>query len=90
MVYSISYDLNNPSEKCKKLHHLIIGISKNNWVHALDSTYIIKSDKSAEEIYERLSYALDSNDLIFVSELAKNFSGYLKMDLWKPIEHLFY
>lgn len=77
MVYSISYDLYAPNQQYEKLHELIAQVSENNYCNSLKSTYIIKSDKTANDIRNFLSKALDKNDYIFVSEIASNYSGFL-------------
>jgi len=89
MVYKISYALSEPGQKYDKLRKLIIGISNDLWVYPLDSTYIIKSDKTSKEIYNFLSSVLDNNDKILITEITKNYSGYLDKDTWTYIQNLF-
>lgn len=75
MVYNISYDLYQPNQKYDELHKLMEVISNGNYSHIMGSTYIIKCDKTSDEICTFLSKALDNNDYIFVSEIIKNFYG---------------
>ncbi|WP_271814223.1 hypothetical protein [Clostridium beijerinckii] len=89
MVYNVSYDLHDPGQKYKELHELIVSVSNNRWAHILDSTYIIESNKTSEEIHLALSKALDSNDNILVCEINKNYHGYLKKKYWQYIKGLF-
>ena len=89
MVYSISYDLHEPGQKYKKLHQLIKDISNDRWANILESTYIIKSFMSPEQIYKHLSSALDKNDCIFISEITSNYSGVLGEDMCPYIKNLF-
>ncbi|NFM56654.1 hypothetical protein FDB98_06720 [Clostridium botulinum] len=89
MVYNISYDLNDPGQKYEQLHELIVEISNNRWVHPLKSTYIIQSSKTSEQIYNSLSAALDSNDLILITEINHNFYGALTKKYWSRIKSLF-
>ena len=88
MVYNVSYDLCEPGQKYKKLHELIVKISNNRWAHILDSTYIIQSSSSSEQIYKYLSSALDKNDKIFISEVL-NYYGYLESEHIEYIKGLF-
>lgn len=77
MVYNISYDLYQPNQKYNELHKLIEIISNGDYSHILDSTFIIKCDKTSDEICTFLSKALDNNDYIFVSQIFKNFYGFV-------------
>lgn len=89
MVYNISYDLHAPSQRYDKLHELIMRISNGKWSHTLDSTYIIQSFNSAEQIYNSLLPALDRNDRIFICEITQNYYGQLKTEQWTYIKSLF-
>lgn len=89
MVYNISYDLCAPNQKYDKLHELIVKVSNGKWAHVLDSTYIIQSFSSAEQIYNSLLPALDNNDRIFISEITKSYYGQLKTEQWTYIKGLF-
>ncbi|MFT8313214.1 MAG: hypothetical protein ABF633_03045 [Clostridium sp.] len=89
MVYNISYDLSNPGQKYEKLHKLIVEVSNNRWSHALDSTYIVQSNKTSKQIHDHLSAALDANDNIFICEIKENYAGVLDKDHWPYIENLF-
>lgn len=89
MVYNISYDLNDPGQKYEQLHELIVEVSNNRWVHPLKSTYIIESSKTSKEIYNYLSPALDSNDLVLITEMNDNLYGALAKKYWTCIKNLF-
>ncbi|OOM74562.1 hypothetical protein CLPUN_38030 [Clostridium puniceum] len=89
MVYNISYDLHAPKQKYDQLPELILKISNGKWSHILDSTYIIQSFSSAEQIYNSLLPALDHDDKIFISEITQSYYGQLKTEQWRYIENLF-
>lgn len=89
MVYMISYDLHNPGQKYQKLYELIVEVSNNRWAHSLESTYVIKSNKTPKEIYNVLSKALDSNDNILIAEISPNYYGRLDKKHWPYIKDLF-
>ena len=65
-TYLISYDLNRPrgNDDYKELIDAIKTFGK--WWHYLDSTWIIKSDKSAVGIRDVLMPYIDSGDEILV------------------------
>jgi hypothetical protein len=66
-VYLIGYDLNKPrgQNDYTKLHEAIKKIS-GFWWCSLDSTWVVKSDKSAAQIRDILAPYLDSGDEMFV------------------------
>lgn len=89
MVYNISYDLHSPDQKYDKLKKLIIAVSGDRWSKPLESCYIIKSTKSAEEIYKFLSPALDPDDRILITEITSKYYGFLNNTYWDYIKGLF-
>jgi hypothetical protein len=63
-TYLIGYDLNKQGQDYKTL---IDEIKKlGTWWHCLDSTWIIKSDSTAEAIRDYLKQYIDSNDELLV------------------------
>lgn len=66
-TYMIGYDLHKPSQDYPKLEKAIKKFGW--WWHHLDSTWIIKSDMSASEVYDFLSHFMDGNDALLVAAL---------------------
>lgn len=67
--YMIGYDLNKSDKDYDGLIKKIKEIS-GTWWHHLDSTWIIKTTKSAEEIRNLLSPYIDNNDELLVAHLS--------------------
>jgi len=67
-TYLIGYDLNTPG---KDYQPLIDKIKEtfNTWWHGLDSTWIVKSNLSAEQIRDILRLLIDDNDELLVVSL---------------------
>lgn len=63
--YLISYDLNKPGQNYSDLYDAIKKVG-STWWHCLDSTWIVKSTKSAAQIRDALLPCLDKNDRILV------------------------
>jgi len=89
MVYVISFDLNK--EKDKKgyddISDAIKDISNGYCAHYLDSTWLIKSELMAKDIFQRIKPFLDQNDECIVIEVNKNNrNGWLKDSQWKYLE----
>jgi hypothetical protein len=66
-IYLIGYDLNKPrgEDDYPNLIKAIKGIS-GTWWHHLDSTWLVKSDKTAVQIRNLLQPYLDSGDELLV------------------------
>ena len=80
--YIITYDLNNPGQKYTDVIAAIKS-SAVSWTHYLESSFIITSNLSANEIQERIKPYLDNSDRLFISELAKNnHQGWLDTEQW--------
>lgn len=73
LIYCISYDLIAPNKNYDELYSAIkaFGI----WWHQTGSVWFIKSNKNAGEIRDYLLQFIDSNDKIFVIQVAKNWGG---------------
>ncbi len=66
--YMVGYDLNNSNKDYSGLIAKIKEIS-GTWWHHLDSTWIIRSEKSAKEIRDLLSPFIDADDELLVAGL---------------------
>lgn len=69
MLYMIGYDLNKPGQDYTPLFDAIKAMS-NAWWHYLDSTWLIESSYSAEQIRDHLSTVIDMNDELLVAAIS--------------------
>ncbi len=65
--YIIGYDLNKSGQDYYKLYKTIK--SAGDWWHSLGSTWIVKSDKTADEIHSMIAEVIDDNDELLVALL---------------------
>lgn len=80
-MYFIGYDLNSPGQKYSELTDIII---KNFGSRAkpLESTWLVITNKTAEQIYKLLVSVLDKNDRILIMETnPENRAGYLDKEI---------
>lgn len=66
-TYIIGYDLNRPGQDYKILEDAIKALG--NWWHCLDSTWIVKTNRSAVDIRDTLQSHIDANDELLVAAL---------------------
>lgn len=77
----ITYDLQKPHQDYANLIKAIEGYG--NYAHILKSTWLIRTTKSAQQVYEELSPFLDTNDFIFVTGVdERNQQGWLPKKFW--------
>lgn len=66
-AYFISYDLNKQGQDYSGLFDAIK--SYGTWLHPLDSTWLISTTDRAEQVFNKLSPHIDSNDRILIMEI---------------------
>ncbi|MCP3810080.1 hypothetical protein NLX78_22935 [Paenibacillus sp. Lou8.1] len=74
-VFVVSYDLNKAGKDYAGLYSAIK--SCGPWMHKLDSTWLISTQKSAEEVYNILAPHIDSDDKVLVIKADKNWHAKL-------------
>jgi hypothetical protein len=67
-TYMIGYDLHRPGQDYTTLYDAIKALGAN-WWHCLDSTWLIKSNRSATDIRDALVKYIDGNDELLVASL---------------------
>lgn len=88
-VYVVSYDLNKSGQEYEGLYEEL----KNSaaWWHYLDSTWLIYTSESADQLYSRIGKHIDENDYALVIEVKRNYQGWLPDKAWEWIrEHVSY
>lgn len=81
--YIVAYDLNAPGQNYKKMTEALEAYGTNQ-KKILETTWLLKTRKSAQEIYDDLTRNLDSNDYIIVIEVVpSNKQGWLPKAAWE-------
>ena len=83
MLYVVSYDLKKPGKD-------YIGLTEQlqnspRWWHYLGSTWLIATEESASQLYNRLAAHLDSGDRLLIIEAGNHIGGWLAKDAWEWI-----
>ncbi|MBH0331066.1 SinR [Brevibacillus brevis] len=91
-VYLISYDLNKSGKDYKGVYEAIkaSSVGGNTWWHYLDSTWIIKSNLSVQQVYEKIRLHTDSDDFFLVIEVKNNKQGWLPQDAWDYLNNVIF
>ena len=84
-VYMITYDLNSKGQNYDEVIDAIKNASTGVWCTYWKSSYLIKSNLTANQVSDLITPHLDSNDRMIVVEVTKNYQGWLSEDQWKYI-----
>lgn len=82
-AYTINYDLKAPNRDYEGLYESIKGSPK--WWHYLESTWIIMTNETANDVYERLKAHIDRDDRLLIIEVRDNVQGWLPEKAWNWI-----
>ncbi|MCC5641279.1 hypothetical protein LC593_36890 [Nostoc sp. CHAB 5844] len=86
-VYCVSYDLNKTGQNYSALYEELK--KSPSWWHHLDSTWLIYTSETAEQLSARLLKHIDTNDRLLVIKVVQAYQGWLTEEAWKWInEHV--
>jgi len=88
MVYIITYDLNKPGQNYNELYEAIKKIG--DWIHPLDSNWLVETDITARQISNRLKEKIDKNDSLLVIKVTKDHAGWLPDKVWNWLNNADY
>lgn len=70
MIYLIAYDLNQPGQNHEAVDNLIQSTWSNGAaIRILQSTWLVESNLSAQQVYDKVRTVMDENDFIMVSKV---------------------
>ncbi len=79
-AYTINYDLKVPGRNYNALYEEIKRTPL--WWHFLESTWIINTSETAQQIWDRLGRCIDQNDFMLIIEIRDNSQGWLPKEAW--------
>ncbi|MBX4188286.1 MAG: hypothetical protein KW793_04105 [Candidatus Doudnabacteria bacterium] len=80
MVNLITYDLNKPQQNYNQLYEEIKKLG--SWWHYLDSTWLVDTQLSPQQVWELIAPKVDKNDSVFVVRITSSHSGWLNQEAW--------
>ena len=87
MVYMITYDLRQHTQNYNEVIQAIKDASTGVWCSYWKSSFLIKSNLSVQQISNRITPHLDSNDTLLVIEVTDTYQGWLTEAQWKYIQN---
>ncbi|GAH79038.1 unnamed protein product [marine sediment metagenome] len=83
-VFVVTYELN---QKNKDYSGFYNELKKTNaWWHYLEHTWLLYTNETAQEIFDRLIPFIDNKDHILIVEAGRNRQGWLPKKAWPWIE----
>lgn len=82
-VYCVSYDLNKAGQNYNPLYEELKS-SPGYW-HYLDSTWLISTSETAEQLSARIRTNIDDNDNLLVIKVVRDYAGWLPSKAWEWI-----
>lgn len=79
-AYAISYDLRAPGRNYDGLFEAIKKSSR--WWHYLESTWLIITNETPDQVWDRLEGKIDKNDYLLIIEVRDNTQGWLPKEAW--------
>ncbi|MBE3143933.1 MAG: hypothetical protein IMZ61_08420 [Planctomycetes bacterium] len=79
-AYAINYDLKVPNRDYEGLYKAIKQLGK--WWHYIESTWLIMSDESSTQIWDKLRIHMDQNDFMLIIEVRNDVQGWLPKEAW--------
>lgn len=79
-IYNVSYDLKKPGQNYTALFTELK--STGDWWHYLESTWLIATNETASQVWDRISPAIDKNDRVLIIEVVNNKNGWLAPEAW--------
>ncbi|SER00306.1 hypothetical protein SAMN05216232_3929 [Virgibacillus subterraneus] len=79
-VYLITYDLNKPGQDYDNLYETIKSLGA--WCHYLDSTWLVDTSYSSNQIGDKLESATDKGDSYLIIKVTNDYQGWLPQEAW--------
>lgn len=90
MVCFITYDLNKEGQNYENVIQAIKDASTGAWCTYWKSAYLIKTNLTVQQVSDKITPHLDSNDRLIVIEVKNNKQGWLTQKQWDYINnHIF-
>ena len=82
-TYLVAYDFTGSPDKYSDLFDELR--ESPGWWHWIDSVWLLRTEESANQIYERLEPHLDDDINLFITDIGNDYQGWLPSKAWKWI-----
>ncbi len=88
-IYMITYDLNGKGKDYTGVHEAIKSASNGTWCHYWESSWMICSSLTVQQVSDKIRPHIDTDDRYIVIEVKNNYQGWLKKEQWEYIRKMF-
>ena len=86
MIILITYDLKQPDRDYTALYESIKQCG-TKWWHYLESVWIIRTDMTPDQCFQKIHSYIDNNDYLFIVDISRHSrQGWLPKDAWDWIK----
>jgi len=79
-IYSVSYDLRGPHGDYAGMFEELQ--KSPSCCHCLESTWLVRTTETAQQVYNRLRRHLHPNDMVLVTQIEREYSGWMRESVW--------
>lgn len=87
-VLLVCYDLGKPNRDYTGLYQILK--KATSWWHYLESCWLLKTELSPSQWFDKLKPHIDDNDSLLIIEVRKNYKGWLPKKAWDWIYNNLY
>lgn len=84
MIFVVSYEFRKRRPEHKRFFEAL-QVSQG-WWHFIESTWLIETNETAEELSERLSPFLHRDDFLLIIQAVQPYQGWLPKEAWDWIQ----
>jgi hypothetical protein len=80
-TYIVSYDLRSPGQAYHRLAEEIKQTPTEAWAKPLESCFLVVTRESAETLFDRLRAKIDTNDLLVVMRVCRDYQAWIPSEI---------
>jgi hypothetical protein len=84
MILVVTYKLKQPASSYTELFEVLK--SQDGWAHYMDSTWLVATDLSPEQLFQQLIEYIVKGDRVLITKLSPGYHGWLPMKAWDWIK----
>ncbi|HGY4398009.1 hypothetical protein AB2J17_05785 [Citrobacter freundii] len=78
-IYHVSYDLNKSGQNYQGMYDELM---ETDYCHYAESSWLIDTSETAEQVWSRLSSSVDENDTVLIIRVTTPYQGWLSKECW--------
>jgi hypothetical protein len=84
MILVVTYDLKQPAASYEPLFEALK--SQDSWAHYMSSTWLVATEDSPNELWDKLGDHIFKGDRMLITRLAPGYHGWMPTKAWEWIK----